>query len=89
MSSQHLIRTPIDTLYYHRIKAKQIKNSAAYAGAMADHYERLFKKRSIGPVTNLCRAAFAWFKWKHYEAEYLRLSVKDLTKSLGIKTNSK
>lgn len=89
MSSQILFQHPAATLLYHRTRIKQIKQSAAYAGAMADHYERLYKKRSVGPVHNLCRAAFAWFKWKHYEAEYLRLTVKETLQTIpGIKSTS-
>lgn len=74
--------TPLDDLYYHRIRTQQIKNSAAYAGCMADHYERLFKKRCNG--RNLCRAAFAWFKWKHFEAEYLKLTVNEMLAAKNI-----
>lgn len=84
MSSQDLFITPSATLQYHKSRIEQIKNSPIYAGAMADHYERLFRKRyNSGRL--LCRAAFAWFKWKYYEKEYLRLKVKELLAERNIK----
>ena len=83
MSSEILFQHPSATLVYHRTRIKQIKNSAAFAGCMADHYKALFDKRSHG--RNLCRAAFAWFKWKHYEAEYLRLTVNEMLAQRNIK----
>lgn len=86
MSSQNLFITPSATLVYHQQRIKQIKNSAVYAGSMADHYKALYEQRCHGRNLNFCRAAFAWFKWKHYEAEYLRLTVIETMDSLGIKT---
>ncbi|MEO6540335.1 MAG: hypothetical protein ABIN74_05065 [Ferruginibacter sp.] len=83
MSSQNIFIHPSATLVYHRVRIKQIKNSAFYAGAMADHYRALFEKRCKGRL--LCRAAFAWIKWKHFEKEYLRLTVNEMLEHRNIK----
>lgn len=83
MSDQNLFVYPVNTLQYHQRRIYQIKNSAVYAGCMADHYKAQFEKRCHG--RNFCRAAFAWFKWKHFESEYYRISVKEMLEAKNIK----